>query len=244
MKGSERHHLKDNELVNLAVRIRRFVEEQQRALAAALLAILAVAGAALGYVWWQGRTEAQAEAAIAEAVGIEESPVVAPGDPGTTTESPGSPNFATDQARVEAALAKYKAVADAYPSTDAGLFARYKEAAALVTLGRHAEAASAYGQVSAAAGSQVIGEAARLGAAEAQARAGEYDQAIAAYQAAANRTDGPLPVEAVLMQLGRTYHRAGKAAEARETYSRIVQEFPASPITAEAQRELDLLNQT
>jgi tetratricopeptide (TPR) repeat protein len=180
-------------------------------------------------------------AAIAEAVGIEESPVVAPG---ATPESPAGTNFATDQARVEAALAKYKEVADRYPSTDAGLFARYKEAAALVTLGRHGEAVAAYGQVTAAAGGRVIGEAARLGAAEAQARAGEFEQAIAAYQAVANRTDGPLPIEAVLMQLGRTYHRAGKAAEARETYDRIVQEFPASPITAEAQRELDLLNQT
>jgi tetratricopeptide (TPR) repeat protein len=240
MKGSERHHLKDNELVNLAVRVRRFADERQRELAAILLAALAIGGAALGYAWWQARTEAQAEAAMAEAVAIEESPVVAPGEP---SEGAASTDFATDEARVEAALAKYKAVADAYPATDAGLFARYKEAAALVTLGRHAEAAAAYGRVSAAAGDRVIGETARLGAAEAHARAGEFDQAIAAYQAAANRTDGPVPVEAVLMQLGRTYSRAGKPAEARETFNRIVEEFPSSPLTSEAQRELDLLHQ-
>jgi len=240
MKGSERHHLKGNELVNLAVRLRRFTEERRRELAAGLLAAFAVGGAALGYVWWQGRTEARADAALVEAVTIEESAVVAPGE---VSEGAPAPSFATDEARVEAALAKYKAVADTYPATDAGLFARYKEAAALVTLGRHAEAAAAYARVSETAGDRVIGETARLGAAEAHARAGEFDQAIAAYQAAANRTDGPVPVEAVLMQLGRAYNRAGKAAEARETFNRIVQEFPSSPLSGEAQRELDLLNQ-
>jgi tetratricopeptide (TPR) repeat protein len=240
MKASERHHLKDNELVTLVARLKRVAEEQQRALAAGLLAVLAVGGGVAGYLWWGARTEARAEAAIAEAVIIEESPVVAPGEkPEGTTGS----TFATEEARIEAALARYKAVADAYPGTDAGLFARYKEGAALVGLGRHAEAAAAFGRVADAAGGRVIGEAARLGAAEAHSRAGEYDQAIAAYEAAASRTDGPVPVEAVLVQLGRTYRRAGRGEEARKTFDRVVQEFPSSPLSGEAQRELDLMNQ-
>ncbi len=44
------------------------------------------------------------------------------------------------------------------------------------------------------------------------------------------------------MQLGRTYRDAGKRAEAQQTFNRLVQEYPDSPFTAEAKRELEALN--
>jgi len=45
------------------------------------------------------------------------------------------------------------------------------------------------------------------------------------------------------MQLARTYRNAGKVPEAEQTFTRVVEEFPASPLRAEAQHELDLLKQ-
>ena len=78
-------------------------------------------------------------------------------------------------------------------------------------------------------------------AAEAQARAGQFDQAIAAYKALAERQDDTLPLDGILMQLGRTYVSAGKRAEAQQTFNRIVQEFPESQFTAEARQQLDAL---
>jgi outer membrane protein assembly factor BamD (BamD/ComL family) len=85
---------------------------------------------------------------------------------------------------------------------------------------------------------------ARLGLAEAQARNGQYDQAINAFKELAQRKDGPLPVDAILMQLGRTYLEAGKRADAQQAFNRIVEEFPDSPFNGDAKRELDNLKRT
>ena len=47
----------------------------------------------------------------------------------------------------------------------------------------------------------------------------------------AQRKDGPLPVDGILMQLGRTYLDAGKRTDAQQTFTRLVEEFPESPFT-------------
>ena len=73
---------------------------------------------------------------------------------------------------------------------------------------------------------------------------GQYDQAINTFKELAQRKDGPLPIDGILMQLGRTYLDAGKRADAEQTFNRLVEEFPASPYTTDARRELDTLKKT
>ena len=46
------------------------------------------------------------------------------------------------------------------------------------------------------------------------------------------------------MQLGRTYLEAGKRTEAQQTFNRLVEEFPDSPFTSDARKELDSLKKT
>src|SRR5262249_12822811 len=152
--------------------------------------------------------------------------------------------FPTQRARSEAALMKLKQVAASYPKTDAGIFARYEEAAILTSLGRPAEAEKAYQDVIAHGGDGIYAQMARLGLPEADGRAGQYDQAINTFKELAQRKDGPLPIDGVLMQLGRTYLDAGKPADARQTFNRLVEEYPDSPFTGEARRELDGLKKT
>jgi TolA-binding protein len=134
-----------------------------------------------------------------------------------------------------------KTAADAYPSTDAGLYARYQEGVTYMTLGNPTQAAAAYQQVIDRDGNGIYGQMARLGLAESQARSGQYDPAIKTFQEMAQRKDGPLPVDGILMQLARTYLDAGKRAEAQQTFNRIVEEFPDSPYNGDAKRELDNL---
>jgi TolA-binding protein len=85
---------------------------------------------------------------------------------------------------------------------------------------------------------------ARLGLAEAQARAGQYDQAINAFKDMAQRKDGPLPIDGILMQLGRTYEQAGKKSDAQQTFNRLVEEYPDSPFTGDARKEIDALKKS
>jgi TolA-binding protein len=84
----------------------------------------------------------------------------------------------------------------------------------------------------------------KLGLAEAQARQGQYEPAINTYKDLAQRKDGPLPVDGILMQLGRTYLEAGKRADAQQTFNRLVEEYPESPFTGDARKEIETLKKT
>jgi outer membrane protein assembly factor BamD (BamD/ComL family) len=115
------------------------------------------------------------------------------------------------------------------------------EAATSMALGNAADAAREYQQVIDRAGDGIYGQMARLGLAEARARAGQYDQAINTFKELAERKDGRLPVDGILMQLGRTYRDAGKRDDAQQTFNRLVEEYPQSPFAGDAKRELDNL---
>lgn len=169
------------------------------------------------------------------------APATTPATPPTpATSTPPPPgSYPSETARAEAALAKYLAIADAYPSTPAGVAARYEAAAALGFLGRLPEAMQRYQEVIDRAQKSVYAETARLGLADLQCRAGQYDAAIGGYKALAAKTDSTLPIDGVLMQLGRAYAAAGKAADARQTFQRIVDEFPQSSYVTLAQKELE-----
>jgi tetratricopeptide (TPR) repeat protein len=242
MKRTERRHLKENELQAFARQARETLEERRRE-AAAIVAILAVIGVvALGYYAWHERRQSKAHALLADALAVRDARVGPP--PAAGTPNRGGPTFATERERSQAALTKFKVAADAYPSTDAGLYARYQQAATEMALGNPKDAAPIYQQVIDRAGSAIYGQMARLGLAEAQARAGQYDQAINTFKELSLRKDGPLPVDGILMQLGRTYLEAGKRSDAQQTFNRLVEEFPQSPYTSDARRELENLKKT
>jgi hypothetical protein len=159
-------------------------------------------------------------------------------------DSPGSSAGRTRRrritARAEASLPKFAAVYNAYPSTSAGIAARYYAASALAMLGRGAEAATRYQEVVDRAGSKnFYGRMAQLGKIEAQLQAKQFDQAISTAQALANNTaDQSLPRDAVLMELGRAYAAAGKTNEAKQTFNKVVADFPDSPYAGEAKQLL------
>jgi TolA-binding protein len=238
MKRTERRHLKENELEALVIRVREALEGRGAQAKMVAVAVLVVAVAAGGFFLWRARTQSRAHELLAQALAVQESRVTVPGTPGPAGAYP------TERARLEAAVAKFKAAADAYPSTDAGIFARYQEAVGRVALGDPAAAVGAYQDVIRRAGDGIYGQMARLGLAEAQARTGQYEQAINAFKELAQRKDGPLPIDGILMQLGRTYRDAGKRSDAQQTFNRLIEEYPESPFTSEAKRELGSLNKT
>ena len=241
MKRTERHHLKEHELDVLAREARQAFQGRKRETTIAVAAIVIVGAALLGYVAWRDRIDSRAEAMLADAVNVSETRVGAPVAPGT----PGAgPSFPTERVRAEAALAKFKATAEAYPDTDTGIFARYRVGALQIALGNETEAIAAYQQVIDRAGDRVYGQMARLGLAEAQAKSGQFDAAINTYKELAQLKDGPIPIDGVLMQLGLTYRDAGKSQDAQQTFNRIVTEFPDSPFAADAKKEIDNLKKT
>jgi TolA-binding protein len=201
--------------------------------AAVIIAIVA------GYTLWRQSRNAKADAALALGLALFEAPVVPAAAP-----APGSPmpvqqagTFQTEQAKLEAALPKLMEAADAHPNTDAGIAARYYAASALASLGRFAEAEQRYQEVVDRAGSRIYGRTARLGLADAQAAQKKYDGAIEIYRSLSTDTNSQIPIDGVLMALGRTYLQAGRADEAARAFSRVVDEFPQSVYAADARRQ-------
>jgi TolA-binding protein len=241
MKRVERQHLKENELQTLARQARDAFETRKRETTMFVTIAAVVALVAIVYIAWRERVQSRAHGLLAEAVVVLEAPISPPPAPGQPAQGL---RFATERERAQAALTKLKVAADAYPSTDAGLYARYQEGATYMVLGNPSLAAGAYQQVVDRDGNGIYGQMAKLGLAEAQARSGQYDAAIKTYQELSQRKDGPLPVDGILMQLGRAYRDAGKQTEAQQTFNRLVTEYPESPFSGDARRELDNLKKT
>lgn len=238
MKTKERHHLKENELGRLTRQARETVETRRTETTIIAAGVLIVVALALGYFGWRQRVEAKAHGLLAQAMAVQDARVGPPPAPGTPAAGL---YFPTERERSQAALTKFKIAADAYPSTDAGIYARYQEGATSLALGAIPGAIAAYEQVIKQGGDGFYGQMGRLGLAEAQARAGQYDTAINTFKELAQRKDGPLPVDGILMQLGRTYLDAGKRADAQQTFNRLVEEYPESPFTGDARKEIETL---
>jgi TolA-binding protein len=238
MKRTERQHLKENELRAFAVQARESLEARRRETVTLIVAVVVVGAAVIGYLGWRDHVQTKATSLLAQAVATSDARVGPPPAPGTPSAGL---YFPTERERAQAALTKFKIAADAYPSTDAGIYARYQQAATALSLGDPKGAIAAYQDVIDKSGESFYGQMARLGLAEAHARAGQYDQAITTFKDLAQRKEGPLPVDGILMQLGRTYLEAGKRADAQQTFNRLVEEYPESPFTGDARKELETL---
>jgi TolA-binding protein len=236
MKRAERQRLKKNDLGALTRQAQDLFTERKRELTWLAVGVVIVGAASIGYWAWHTQEQQHAHALLADAMIVQETRVGPPPAPGTAGRT-----FPTERERAQAAVVKFKAAADAYPSTDAGIFARYQEASTQMALGNADEAVKAYQLVIDRAGDSLYGQTARLGLAEARARSGQFDQAITTYKELAQRKDGGLPIDGILMQLGRTYRDAGRASDAKQTFNRLIEEFPDSPFNADAKRELDAL---
>lgn len=245
MKRSERHHLKENEITGALNQAVARVSENRRAagMTAAAVGLAVLAG--VGYWAWHTRTDVRAQTMFSEALIVAQAPIEPPAAEaeGTKPEQPRG-TYPTVAARAEAALPKLMAVAEAYPSSESGIAARYHAASALALLGRAAEAAARYQEVIDYAGADsFLEKMARLGLVDAQLLAKQYDQAITGARALADANDEDLPRDAMLMQLGRIYATAGKPTEAKQTFDKVVAEFPDSLYTEEARQQLEAMAQ-
>ena len=181
--------------------------------------------------------QGKARALLADAMTVAEARIGPPPAPGAPAGGLYFPPSASARRRRSSSS---RSPAMRYPSTDAGIYARYQEAATSLALGNSMQAAGVFQQVIDKAGDGFYGQMARLGLAEAQARAGQYDQAITAFKEMSQRKDGPLPVDGILMQLAKTYLEAGKRADAQQTFTKLVDEYSGVAVHERRQGARDL----
>jgi TolA-binding protein len=246
MKSSERHHLKQDKLAETLQDTLARLEAQRTRLIYGAVALGTILILVVGYVWYRSDQNNKAAALLADAMVTAEAPVTPPPPPPGVTPDPAPPpppadSFPTEDARREAALVKFQTAAEAYPSTQPGITARYHAAALLAETGKVDEAREQFALVEELDGRGLYGRMARLAVADLNVRDGNYEPAISTFRELSLDVKGDLPVDAILMQLGRAYEAAGKQAEARQTFQRIGSEFPDSPYATDAEQRVEAL---
>lgn len=241
MKSTERHKLKENDFVRTVAQARSALEARRRDLTIAIVAVIVVVAAIGSYVWWRQANRSHANELLASALAVYDSPVVpiAAPAPGSPAPLPQPGTFSTEQEKLQAALPKFSEAAAQYPGTRAGMVAHFHEASILAGLGKYAEAEKQYQEVINQADGTIYANTARLGLADTQIAQGKYDSAISIYTELSRDPNSQIPVDSVLMQLGRAYSGAGRKEEAARTFDRIVQEFPQSIYLSDAQQALE-----
>ncbi len=173
MNRTERHHLKENEIQNLAREAREVIQTRGRETLIGAVVVIVIGAAAAGYYGWHEHVQAKAHQLLAEAMTVQDARIGPPPAPGTPSNGL---YFPTERERSQAALTKFKIAADAYPSTDAGVYARYQEGATSLALGTPTGAAEAFQQVIAHDANGFYGQMAKLGLAAAQMGSGQVRQ--------------------------------------------------------------------
>ena len=268
MKRTERHHLKANPVAEVVARIREGLWARRPAAVTGVIIVLVTLVVAGGFFGWQQWRARGVSEVLAEALTIGQAPIIVPpppesaGDEAATTDEAGQVDaeqtgtevvaeatpfvqppgsYPSETARLEAVVPRLLAVADAYPSFESVITARYQAATGLAALGRMVEAQAQYQAVMAAAGDEIYGRMARLGLAEAHLVTGDYAAAIVLLKEETTTTDSMVPIDAVLMRLGRAHRLAGQNREAIAAFTRIVLEFPGSQYYPDAQEQAEAL---
>src|SRR5690349_388397 len=131
MKRKERQHLKENELAQWIGAAREFADTRSSQLTGVLIAVIVIGVIALGVLFYRGRSDSRGVDLLAQAMVALNAPVVpttaptAPGEVPAAAQLGATGSFATEEAKLNAALPKLKAASDAYPDSPAGIQARY-----------------------------------------------------------------------------------------------------------------------
>jgi TolA-binding protein len=248
MKTKHRRELKENEVAQMVAATREFTQQHGKQISTAVILVLVLGAAVLGLLAYRNREQTRGQDLLAQAMVVLNTAVVPvtassnPGDAPAAASIGAKGTFSTETQKLNAAVPKLRAAAEAYPDTQAGIQARYHLAASLAALGQQKEAIAQFDDVvKRAGGDSLYGRMAQLGKADAELASGQTDAAIATWKTLAEKKDSNLPQDAVLMQLGRAYQAKGNVAEARKTFTDIVDNHPDSPYAADARKELETL---
>jgi TolA-binding protein len=202
--------------------------------------VVVLAAVTAGVVWFTSQRRQEAEQAFSEAFEVLGAPVTA--DLPAGAEKPTGLSFATSAEKYQKAAAAFEGIERRYPSLLVGQRARYFGALARLELGDSGTAETVLKDIAARREAGALEPAlARLALAGLYRRGGQLDKAIEGYRQFAGDATVPLPRDYALMSLGEAQEEAKKPAEAKASYERLLQEFPASVYAQEARRRAEFL---
>ena len=232
MDRQHRRDLKHDRFVDEIGTLSGKARENQRLLLMATLGVVAAALIGYGIYFYRSSREQQAQEALAKAIETIESPLIPPagGQP-----IPGA-KYKTDAERQAAALTQFKDVDTKFSGSAAADVAGLYLARLEANKGDTASARKRLQHFVDEHPKHMLVGGARYSLYQLRIDSGEGSQVAQELQAQIGKPEAPLPSDTMLVLLAHAYEAQGNADKSKETYRRIVTEFPDSPYAVEAQR--------
>jgi len=235
VKRTERHHLKQDELVSGIGQATHWFQEHRGNVVNAVLVALG-AGLLLGGIYiYRERKSEEGRALLAEALKLFH------GEAGSDTGAPSSgPRFATAEEKYRAALESLEKVASEFGSYDSGRQARYYAGVCQAELDDFEGAERSLQQLRTGDRDLLYYLASKALASIATER-GDHAAAAEIYRPLVDDAQNPLPKDYLLFELAKAEERAGNREQARQYYDRMLAEHPESQLRGDALNRSELL---
>jgi TolA-binding protein len=232
MDRQTRRDLKHDKFVDEVGVLSGVVRSNARNLAlagAGALLLIAIIG---GYFYYRSNREQAAQSKLGEAIATIDSPLKVDGQ-----QIPNA-QFKTDAEKNAKAEQQFKAVNHDYAGTDAADVAELFLARLAATRGDVAAARPKLQAFVDAHPNDVLASSARYSLYQMRIDNGEAGKVAAELEQQLSGSEQLLPPDSILSLLAKAYQVQGNSQKTRETFRRIVTEYPDSPYAADAQRQL------
>ena len=233
MDRATRHQIKHDKFVDDVGSAYTYVQSHRRPVLWAILGGIAAVALVVAFVLYQRTEESRAQERLAEGIEIIDAPLESQASP----ETPG-PKYKTEQEKLTKAQPIFEEVVSKYSGTDAADIADLFLARLAAQRGDVASARPKLEQFVREHADHILAGAAQRSLYEIRLSGGEATQVIADLEKELAAEKSLMPDDVILALLAVAHEQTGNTAKAREAYQRIVNEFPDSPYTIDAQRKL------
>ncbi len=234
MRREHRRELKHDKFVDEIGTLSAKARENQRFLLTVTVAVVAVAVLAYGIYFYRTTREKRAQDALGSAVDTIDSPLLAPAG---GAPQPGA-KYKTEAERNAAAEKQFKDIEKKYGGTNAADVANLYLARLDAGRGELNGARKLLEHFISEHPKQILVGSARFSLYQLRIENGEAAKVADELQTEINKTEPILPADTLLVLLAHAYDAQGNSVKSKETYRRIVTEFPDSPYALEAQRRV------
>jgi predicted negative regulator of RcsB-dependent stress response len=226
--AASKHDIRRNPLAEWVTAVIQFIQARRALVAGVALALILAAGATAGYLWYQGKQEAQARKVLAEAQGA------------LRPEAPG-PEGKPVEPKTDEALKLLQQVADRYAGTPSAEEAVIRLGNIEASRGKREAASEHYGRYLREYPRGRFAMMAVIGRAYSLETGGDLDGAAKTLAAGLDRhAQNPLAGEAYTA-LARIHEQQKNVEAATKLYNQIVEKFPGTRWAQHAASRLDAI---
>src|SRR5438105_14867822 len=232
MRREHRRELRHDRFVDEIGSLSARARDNQRLLTVITAVIVVAAVAAYGTYFYRSGREQRAQDALGFAIETIDSPLLPPAG---GQASPGA-KYKTEAERNNVAEKQFKDVESKFSGTDAADIAKLYMARIDVSRGDAIGARRLLTDFIRDHPKHLLVGSARYSLYQLRIENGEAAQVVNELTAEIAKPDPALPTDTLLILLAHAYDTQGKLDKSKETYRRIITEFPDSPYALEAQR--------